>query len=301
MATYYDKFTNIEVGDNNSAPEAKAAEPSSERQKIPTTNDHTKGKKTPAMYGALPATASLKCEPLPFKAIIKSTRCRSDQFARDLSAVLRGAFHDFKGTNLLYTGGNNIAIELYFEYNPDPVPSNKIRNLVNLTSPTSGTDLFAKNQVVQHKVRGESYTINDETKLLLSDYMFGGREANEPTNAKKWGAAISEIHMPTSINPVPFQKANSDRIIVKVTNLNINYVAGLLYGKDMVISTSSGEDGEDINTHATAKYVTRFNKFLPGSNHIFIFTIDQADKGAVEQTAVNENPFAQVQPGFIMY
>ena len=273
-------FKNMTVEEENVVPQ----------NQTPTQEESVK------MVGSIPANSVLTWDPIEFPSFGKIMRIHSDDLARKIKAVYMETFHDLKGVNILYTPAG-FQVELYFEYNTEDVPNGKIKNLVNLTAPTAkGTDLYYRNQVVQHKVHGESFTINDETKLLLSDCMFGGRKANQPKD-KKWDKYISEVHVPLYNDPF-FKTRNADRVMVKVTGLNLRSLLRKLYGNDMVTKTVTDGD-TDTNIHAEAMYEVRFIKMLP--NGTFIMNVEQFDKGATQQFVVQENPQIQRATGVVYY
>lgn len=251
----------------------------------------------PKMVGSIPESAELQWSPLVFQSFGHTTRITNDELARRIRTAYGATFHDLKGCNVTFLNGN-FNVELFFEVNTDPVPDGKINNLDNLTAPINSGNLFYRNQVVQHKLKGESFTINDETKLLLSDCMYGGRQANKP-NSKRWKDYVTEIHVPLSAYSDPFfRQRNAERVMVRVTGLDLRRILQKLYGDEMVISTST--DGESaVNNMAKAFYEPRFIKMLP--NGTFVMNIEQFDKAAVEQFVVKENPQLQQTTGVVYY
>lgn len=251
----------------------------------------------PNMVGSIPADSTLKWEPIEFQSFGRISRMTSDELARKIKFAYMETFHDLKGVNVIYTPAG-FEVQLYFEYNPDQVPEGKIRNLVNLTAPTNtGKNLYYKNQVIQHKVNGESFTLNDETKLLLSDCMFGGREANKPKDPK-WKNYIKEVHVPLGYNNPFFKPKNATRVMIKVTGLDIRKILQKLYGDDMIVKTINDGDS-DMNVHAKAMYEIRYIKGT--SNGTFIVNIEQFDVGATQQIVAQENPQIQNTTGIVYY
>lgn len=262
------------------------------------TNKKTADGETVKYWGRYPEDAKIESSPLPFKALGKIMRIRNDELCRAIRAQFGDLFHDLKGVNLVYVN-NQFVTEFYFELNTEPLPEGKIRNLINLTTPTpeNRSNLFYRNAVVQNKLHGKVFTLNDETKLLLSDFMYGGRTANKPNN-KKWEKLIEEIRIPAATYD-PFAK-NADRIFIRVVGFDIRRLAQNLYGPDMIINTTKDTaTGEDQNLHATALYEVRFIKL--NYDGTFIINIEQFDKNAAQQFVTQENPQLQRQAGGVTF
>lgn len=239
-------------------------------------------------------------EPAKFKTLGKIMRVTSDVLASKIREAYSTVFHDLKGVNLVLNH-NNIEVEFYFENNPEEVKDGSIKNLINLmdTSKPSGSgtkNLLAMRNLLQNRVAGHHYEINDETKILLADIMYGNREALLPSNksAKFWEAHIHE--MPPIIDNNMFVKSNNAvRNFVKVTGIDIHKVLRKLYGADMVINTTINDDGKEINSHANAMYEIRFIKYLNnGVPNVMVLHIEQFDVAAADEYARRENPM----PGF---
>lgn len=276
-----------------------------QEEEVPETvvKETNKTESSEKMVGSIPENSRLEWSPIPFESFGKTTRIHSDELARKIRAAFGETFHDLCGANVIYEN-NNFVVKLYFAYNLDPIPEGKIRNLISLTntspSDSSNMGLYQKMNVIQNRYDGKRYTINDETKLLLSDFMYGGRQANKP-NSKSWNnpdpkhKRIVEIAEPIS----SYGNRNAERTIVSIQNdIDLRRVLQKLYGDDMVIKTQSGLDS-DINSHAKALYEPRFVKYC--ANGTFIMNIEQFDKGAVEQFAIQENPQFQRIPNVIFY
>ena len=249
------------------------------------------------MVGSIPADSYLQWTPAAFKAFGCTTRVRSDVLAKMIYGAFSKTFHDRRGANIAFMNGN-FVLELYFENNTEELKSGAIMNLVNLVAPTpnnvSGTNLLARKRVVNNRVNGKTYTLNDETKLLLSDFMYGGRENNKPTS-NRWHQFIQEVHVPTTD---PFFRS-SERILLRVVGLDFRKVLQMLYGRLMVTETVAQGNGKDVNYRAVAYYEPRYIK--ANADMTFIMNIEQFDKGAVEEFTVRENPLAQFNVSGVNY
>jgi hypothetical protein len=264
-----------------------------------TTNNNTK---TPVEYGMnFDGSESIKWQPETFEAFGKTTRINSAELSSKICAHFRQTFHEIKGCNLVVMPNNQIGVELYFERNTEPLPAGKIMNLESLVDPVgtgSKNNLYERMNVVQNRAKGKTFTLNNETKLLLSKFMFGGKNANLPNNKKVWGNenVLREIHIPVND---PFRRAyNTDRILVRVFGLDIRRILQELYGRDIITKTVANDAG-DTNYRSEARYEVRFIKGNPDGT--FVMNIEQFDLAAVEKIFVQENPIPQQYLGVQMY
>lgn len=260
------------------------------------TINHVKTKKpsegeTVRYYGAIPEDARIESVPSPFKTIGKFMMINSDELSKLIYAQFAEIFHDLKGVNIKYID-NKFVPEFYFEVNTETLPDGKIRNLINLTTPVreNKSNLFYRNAIVQNKLHGKVFTLNDETKLLLSDFMYGGRDANKPNNNKRWNNIIAEVRMPAATFD-PFAR-NVDRIFICVTGFDPKRLLQHKFGRDMIINTiKDPATGEDQNFHANALYEMYFVKM--NLDDTFLIRIDQFDEIAMKQLGVKINPQLQ--------
>ena len=264
-----------------------------------TTNNNTKN---PIEYGMdFDGSESLKWQPESFEAFGKTTRINSAELSRKIYAHFSQTFHELKGCNMVVLPNMQIGVELYFERNTESLPSGKIMNLDSLVDPVSSgsrANLYERMQVTQNRRLGKTFTLNNETKLLLSKFMFGGKAANLPNNNKVWGNenTLREVHIPVND---PFRRSmNTDRILVRVSGLDIRRILQELYGRDIVTKTVANESG-DTNYRSEARYEVRFIKAnVDGS---FIMNIEQFDSAAIEKIFMQENPIPQQYLGVQMY
>lgn len=247
----------------------------------------------------------LEFTPETFKAFCRVMRIRNDELARLIKIKYADVFHDLKGVRIQFVYGKFVT-EFYFENNNEPVPEGKIKNLENLSSPTiSGSNLFLKNRQLQHRVNGEKFTLTEQTKILLADVMYGGKDNNKP-NSKKWLENVTEICTPVPANPF-YTTKNAAIVMVRVGGIDLNRVLRKVFGTKMVIQTEQvkTDDGvADANTYAEAWYRPKFDKIVPGSRTpepLFTINIDQFDKGQAVEMTINENPMMAQHNGVSMY
>ena len=146
--------------------------------------------------------------------------------------------------------------------------------------------------------KDQTFTLNNETKLLLSKYMYGGKNANMPNNKKVWGNenVLREVHIPVTD---PFRRAyNTDRILVRVSNFDLRRILQELYGYNMITKTVADSNG-DLTYRSEARYEVRFIK--ANADGTFIMNIEQFDSAAIEKIFMQENPIPQMYLGVQMY
>lgn len=281
MATEKTKFTNV-VSDGEV-----------------TTNNNTKN---PIEYGMeFDGSESIKWQPEPFEAFGKTTRKNSAELSREIYAHFSQTFHELKGCNMVVLANGQIAVEMFFERNTEALPDGKIMNLDSLVDPVgsgSRANLYERMQVTQNRRMGKTFTLNNETKLLLSKFMYGGKNANLPNNNKVWGNenVLREVHIPVTD---PYRRGyNTDRILVRVSGLDIRRILQELYGRDIVTKTVANESG-DTNYRSEARYEVRFIKAMVDGS--FIMNIEQFDSAATEKIFMQENPIPQQYLGVQMY
>lgn len=239
--------------------------------------------------------------PIEFKSFGKFTRLHNDQLCRIVKGLYSEIFHDLVGVNLNYTNGFNV--EFYFENNSEPVEEGKVKNVINLTqidTTVSGKkpDFFTRQAIVQRKTRGEKFSLNDETKELLADIMFGGKNANN-VNSKNWNNNIKEVAVPISGYYDPFGRPNSSRILIQVTGIDLKRLLKKIYGNKMVVSTETTVDSEINNYSKQAYYMPVFHKWL--NDGTFAINILQIDAEEVQKLTVKENPAMPQMSGVRFY
>lgn len=262
----------------------------------------TNNTKNPIEYGMeFDGTEAIKWQPETFEAFGKTTRINSAELSRKIYAHFKQTFHELKGVNIVILANAQIAVEMFFERNTEPLPKGKIMNLDSLVDPVgtgSRNNLYERMQVTQNRRMGKTFTLNNETKLLLSKFMYGGKNANMPNNNKIWGNenVLREVHIPVND---PYRRGyNTDRILVRVSGLDIRKILQELYGRDIITMTVVNEAG-DTNYRSEARYEVRFIK--ANADGTFIMNIEQFDSAAIEKIFMKENPIPQMYLGVQMY
>ena len=254
--------------------------------------------KNPVEYGlGFEGEEEILWDPETFEAFGKTLRINSAELARKISAHFKQTFHELKGCNIVVLANGQIAVELFFEHNDTPCPDGKMMNLESLIE-NKGTNLYEKMQATQNRRMGKVFTLNNETKLLLSKFMYGGTNANLPNNNKVWGNenVLREVHIPVTD---PFRRGyNTDRILVRVSGLNIRSIIQEIYGDKIVTKTVADENG-DTNYRESALYEVRFIKAMPDGT--FIMNIEQFSSEAAQAIFIKENPVPQQYLGVQMY
>ena len=262
----------------------------------------------PKMYDGISEFAELQWTPVSFKAFGKIMRTTNRLLASAIREYYSKTFHDLRGVNIVYEPSRaQFFTEFFFSKNINQCPSNKIDNLRDLTT-ISGTDkhsLYYQKQVIENRSMGRHYTINDKTRLLLSDIMFGGRNANKP-NAKVWNQphVIDEITVPTS--SLGFNPRAVD-ILVRVAGgvFDFHRILSKLFGGRMIVETKSFVDDagntRNKNISVEAAYEARYIKPVPNEPFVFTMNIEQFDKNGVEELVLKENPVRSLAANGIIY
>ena len=306
MASYDSTVKNVvktTEGIDNPTPQAARVVPVTNTTQPAPAATPTAPEATPVddnMLGQIPKDTMLEWAPAEFKSFGRTTFISSDDLCRKIHAAFGETFHELVGCNCfpVMNGNNvNISLELYFEPNANECPTNKIRNLVDLTAPSNGPGLFDRVQSVQNKYNNKYYTLNPETRMLLSDFMMGGRKGNNYKDTSKWNKHISQMPLTTAGNP--YLRIGAERCIVRVTGFDLRVVVRALFGDQMVISTKATADNNDTNTWAKARYDIRYNR--NGPNNTFFMTIEQFDEGAIQEITARINPQPMQNNGFICY
>ena len=265
-------------------------------------NNNNGGKEIPVITGkgqeTIPETASLDFEPIPFVSFGKTTRVNSYELAKMIREMFQKKFHDVIGANVTFDG-KNFNLTLFFQNNTEPIPDGKIKNLINLQSNEgiNTNSIWEKNQMVQRKKSGETFALNEATKLLLSDFMYGGRNANKPNNKQRWVQNTFERRVPA---PTALYQYGAENIIIGVTGLDIKVVCHKLYGNQIVTSTEYNEDGTAINNQSRgAYYELRFGKYMQDGS--IMINIEQFDRQKVEELVKKENPQIAMYSGVQMF
>lgn len=263
------------------------------------TKETNNNQKNPIEYGMdFDGSEYLAWQPESFEAFGKTTRINSADLSRKIYAHFKQTLHELKGVNVIVLANNQIGVEMFFERNLEELPAGKIMSLDSLVNTSSKSNLYERVQARDNGLRGKTFTLNNETRLLLSKFMFGGTNAALPNN-KVWSDknVLREVHMPVN-NPY-LRGYNTDRFLVRVSGFDIRRILHELYGKDIVIKTVANEDGNDVNYRSDARYEVRFVKANPDGT--FIMNIEQFNPSAVEEFFIKENPIPQQYLGVQMY
>lgn len=245
----------------------------------------------------IPESATYDFDPIAFEAFGKTTRINSYELAKMIREMFQKQFHDVIGAFVGYNG-STFNVTLYFQNNAEPVPEGKIKNLVNLQSKVgfNSGNLWERNMALQRKKSGETFQLNDATKLLLSEFMYGGKRANKPNNKARWDQVTVERRVPA---PTALYQFGSENIIIAVSGLDIKLICHKLYGNTIVTSTEY-ENGSPINNQSKgAYYELRYGKAMQDGS--IMINIEQFDRAKVEELVKKENPQIAMYSGLQMY
>lgn len=264
----------------------------------------TEGSNTqPRMFGILPENSKLMWDSVPFEAFGRIMRTTNRDIALAIKLLYEKTFHDLRGVYISWDGKQFIT-ELFFAKNMAPKPDNKIENLIDVTTRTSGQSLFDLKQIIDNKASGKKYILNDETKLLLSDIVYGGEQNGKPDNRKIWNdRTVMPIRVPSGD---PFYNPNACQIVLRVTGIfDFHRILTKLFGSRMVIKTEVVNDPSSNkpkmqNISADAAYEARYIKPVINEPYVFIMNIEQFSKAKVESIIMQENPVRPLYANGIM-
>lgn len=278
----------------------------------PKSNNENNGQnnnnqKPPKMYGRLQEDAYLKFDWDPFKAAGKISFSTNKEICERIKAKFAQTFHDLEGV-MLYFNGNTTSgkppfdLQFFFANNPAPVPDTKIKNVVSLVDVVKNTDNFYELQKARsNSAIGNYYTLSDETKLLLSNFMLGGRSKNMP-NSGSWNGHINvfTVNVPNAM--ATFINPNANKVIVSVRDLDIRAILKYcLYGSEMVTETVTDADGNSANIMSQAHYDLTYGDVVSAINQIFSIKIDQFDPNAIAELFNKTYPYASIPTPGIKY
>ena len=252
-----------------------------------SANEETQQENNTVMY--------LDWEPRPFDAFAKVSRINSKELAIMIREQYQQNFFDCIGCFIKYTVNGRFDTTLFFQDRKGEPGENQIKNLVNVANGQviKTNNLYDRMSAVNKRMLGKTYELTDETKVLLSDVMYGGKN---PSKKRNWNDYVSERAQPAS--PILFQN-NASQIIVAVTGLDLNLLCRKLFGSRMITETVR-EGNKIVNKTSDAKYQCSLSKTL--SDGSCMINIEQIDPVKVDQIARSENPaYVQQQGGILMY
>lgn len=249
-------------------------------------------------FGNLSESTKIKIESIPFDCISKSKVMTSDELATLITSAFKNVLHDLSFSIITYenTGKSlQLVLRMYFQYNNKPASDGYNKNVVLVSEGVKISEhhMINRMKALQNKVEGKKFTLNDETKLLLSDYMIGGRQLYLPTknNNNRWDKSAYEFYDNTNSGYTPYyyNNANSVTPYICVTDLDINKIVSDIFGGTMITSTVKQGD-ELVNYKCKCRYNIRYIKNLPNSRSISL-SVEQYDIGKVEEmNAINNMP-----------
>jgi hypothetical protein len=233
---------------------------------------------------------TLQCEPHEFVTFGKVTRIKLSELAASFTLQFKQSFNDYLGTNITYNG-RNFDVQLIFEKGASG-GEGKIDNLIDYkdSSKVNKHNLYSSMTYLNRKTSGTTYDLNEETKEILSNFMYGGPKAK-----KNWDQLTAERRRPA---PYGFYQNGAESVCMIVTGIDINRLLTWYYGDSMVISTIEGDDGV-YNKKAAARYSIRVSKYQP--NGEIIVNIEQYDYVAVQAITIKENPYIPNSNGLVYF
>ena len=270
-----------------------------EEKREGTNNEQPKKEKKKIVeyeYG-INSESKLTFEHEEFKAFGRFTRITNKDLSLLIKSYLTTILHDLRGVMIMFDGVN-LDTRLYFQKNTAELPNNKIPRIVDLTKPSNDKSIFARQKAIYNAKNQNIYTLNDATRVLLSDFMYGGRDANKP-KSNRWNDNINQMDMmnglqQTNPNYLQFYAQNVHDIYVEVKGIDLNRLIKVIYGNEMVIGSTikhSKDSGDKVINHmsSNAMYMTRFAKPSNREPGVFYIQIEQFDADSIEAISDSED------------
>ena len=225
---------------------------------------------------------------------------------KDLAMMIKSYFgtvlHDLRGVMIYYTpsprGGFHFDTRFYFQINAQDLPEGKIKSVIDLTKPDeklNSKSFYARQKAIVNASSQNIFTINDATRLILSDFIYGGRNANKPrSNVWSNGDRIKQMDMLNGMNNVnsgylTFYRNNAHDVYIEVNDIDLKVVLNAIFGNTMVVETKKTESGKDTNYERYAKYNPRFIEYTKTDPSVFFMNIEQFDYESVDQMAIDND------------
>lgn len=224
---------------------------------------------------------------------------------KDLSLLIKSYFssilHDLRGVSINYSPNPNgtgfyFDTRFYFQNNAQNLPEGKIRSILDLTKPRNNSNsFFDGQQAIMNAANQKIFTINDATKVILSDFIYGGRKSNGYKSGN-WNNHISSMDMMNGINRLnpeylAFYPNNAHDFYVEVKNIDLKEVIRAIYGNTMIVGSSKKQDSdkETYYKSKSAKYDIIYNKPSKIDTRVFHMNIIQFDPDAVNMLSAGED------------
>jgi hypothetical protein len=214
---------------------------------------------------------------------------------------LQRTFHDCMGVVIYPAINGNFPCSIIFKYNPADCPEDKIRSLVDVTkiNKSSKPNFYDYRMKQMNDFNGVKYELNDETKLLLAEFMYGGKKANMPESGR-WKNNIIQQKIQTPVMYGMGAMSNNIEIYIEVINVNFRALLRKLFGNTLVLSTVKDESGRIVNYTGTAKYQPRILKSNPDGT--FNIAIDQFSEQKIDELYSIANPsMCDIGVGYKIY
>lgn len=243
-------------------------------------NNNTNGEKKEEkkMWGTLPEGAKMEWDTVSLPLFSQEVIINSAALANAISKEMRNTFSDYKGCNLFYDK-IGVYVEFYFGRNANAANNpNMVSSVVSKYSEKiDRKDIAAIKQRELDIMSGRLFMLNDETKLLLSEF-YNNDKLTPDSN--EWYKYVKVEIMPATVgygNPFNnVQNGNlAENVELVVTGMNINKVVNKLLGSKFHSSTEIDDDGEAVNIYTTACRIVSLHSYnTDGTFNISIKTFD---------------------------
>lgn len=258
-------------------------------------------------------------EPIEFEPIGETLRIDSKSLAEQISAMFKSIFFDYAGTSIRYENGQFIT-QLFFKDNGNPEDTGdpRVKSVINLTDPIDNTNpndisFFDKKRIINNRYNAKLYDLTDETKEFLSQFLYGGKNNNKPSNKKAWAQKLTDVRTPLGNGYVNMfnQGYRAEEVALRVSGVNLFPILKKLYGDKMIARSDFDVDKIDKYTHTVeannvmvpCNYEVRFIKFNYVNSELPVFTmhIERYNIDKVNKFVAKEYPWQSFTGTPIMY
>ena len=256
------------------------------------------------VYDKLSNQATVRFTPYEFKSFGNIMRITNQQLSIIIREYYQKIFHDLRGVYVGYMAGQKspFNIDFYFTKNMAEMPEGKIANIKDLGAVDVNSNLYMKMQARNNRMAGNIYTLNDDTKHLLSEIMYGGPndKANGP-KSNRWKQCMIEKWVQS--NDFTYRQGAGELWIRVYGCFDIQRILQKIMPSTMVtnVKVTKNSDGtyDAENFTANCRYKARFVEWL--TQNVFVLNIEQFDEKAVAEFQMAKNPQMNLANGFLYY
>lgn len=231
---------------------------------------------------------------------------RNDDLAHRITEKYKNVFHDMLGCNIVLNANCTFDILFYFTPNKDPKPEGKISSVINIADATKATanNYYTQRQAMYNKEHGNLFSLNDDTKLLLSHLMLGGKDKFKP-RSRNWDRNIKVTMQPVAPTPgyMPsMYNPNALIPVIEVSGFNFYEILNACLENQFVTKTEQKPDGTQENTVTNGCWDAALNNRIPPIEPgTFFITLTQFSPEEISAFIAKNTKQVRTFPGIIVY